>query len=120
MSIKYKIQGKKILKLDGGAGFPPVAGNRFFDEFLEALKRDGLDIVEGEDVVTEDYRTLRTGDDGYAPIGDQLDMLFHDARNGTRTWLQHCLSVKTRFPETIERTVAIAPLPDWVKALAGG
>ena len=32
--------------------------------------------------------------DAYAPIGDQLDMQYHDSVNGSRTWLDHIEAVK--------------------------
>ena len=35
----------------------------------------------------------------YASIGDQMDMHFWDTLNGTRTWQDHILSVKNKFPK---------------------
>ena len=37
--------------------------------------------------------------DAYAPIGDQLDMQYHDSVNGSRTWLDHIESVKDAHPK---------------------
>ena len=36
---------------------------------------------------------------GYASIGDQLDMQYHDAKNGTTTWKDHVAKVKSDFPK---------------------
>jgi len=36
---------------------------------------------------------------GYASIGDQLDMQYHDAKNGTTTWADHVAKVKSDFPK---------------------
>ena len=35
----------------------------------------------------------------YASIGDQLDMQYWDAENGTTTWADHVAEVKARFPK---------------------
>jgi hypothetical protein len=35
----------------------------------------------------------------YAPIGEQLDMLFHDAQDGTTTWKDHIVAVKAAHPK---------------------
>ena len=35
----------------------------------------------------------------YAPLAEQLDMQYHDAMNGTETWLDHINSVKTKYPK---------------------
>ena len=36
---------------------------------------------------------------GYADVGDQLDMQYHDAKNGTTTWKDHVAKVKSDFPK---------------------
>ena len=50
------------------------------------------------------YRNQRTGLDGttdtiYASIGDQLDMQYKDAINGTTTWKDHIAAVKAKYPK---------------------
>ena len=35
----------------------------------------------------------------YAPIGDQLDMQYHDQQDGTTTWTDHVAEIKARFPK---------------------
>jgi hypothetical protein len=35
----------------------------------------------------------------YAPLGDQLDMQYHDSVTGSRTWLDHVEEIKARFPK---------------------
>ena len=37
--------------------------------------------------------------EAYASIGDQLDMQYHDAVNGTTTWKDHITAVKTAHPK---------------------
>ena len=36
---------------------------------------------------------------GYASIGDQLDMQYHDKVNGTTTWKDHIAKVKSDYPK---------------------
>jgi len=50
------------------------------------------------------YQKQRTGEAGttdtiYASIGDQLDMQFKDAVNGTTTWKDHVAAVKAKYPK---------------------
>jgi hypothetical protein len=33
----------------------------------------------------------------YGPIGDQLDMQYWDAINGTTTWVDHVVAVKAKY-----------------------
>jgi len=37
--------------------------------------------------------------DGYGSIGDQLDMQYHDAVDGTTTWKDHVAAVKAEHPK---------------------
>ena len=47
-----------------------------------------------------DYCYARcNADDGYVSIGDQQDMQYWDAVNGTTTWQDHITAVKERYPK---------------------
>jgi len=35
----------------------------------------------------------------YAPLGEQLDMQYHDSVIGSRTWLDHVEEIKARYPK---------------------
>ncbi len=35
----------------------------------------------------------------YAPLGEQLDMQYHDQQDGTTTWADHVEEIKARFPK---------------------
>jgi hypothetical protein len=62
------------------------------DEARVALEADG-----GE---TADYKSLRTNPQvagSYPSIGDQLDMQYHDAVNGTTTWRDAIAATKAKF-----------------------
>ena len=43
------------------------------------------------------YARARAGE--YAPIAEQLDMMYWDSVNGSRTWLDHVESVKEAHPK---------------------
>ena len=45
------------------------------------------------------YSRDRVKPDGYAPIGDQLDMQYKDLLNGTTTWKDHVAKVKSDNPK---------------------
>jgi hypothetical protein len=105
----YKLTENAIQRLSDDARIPLSNGNRDYQQFLQDVKSQGTSIVEGADVVEPDYITLRTGPDGYASTGDQLDMQFNE------TWKVHINYVKTRFPKTITGGTTIAPIPDWVQ-----
>jgi len=50
------------------------------------------------------YQSQRTGAAGttdtiYASVGDQLDMQYKDAVNGTTTWKDHVAAVKAKYPK---------------------
>jgi len=34
----------------------------------------------------------------YAPLGEQLDMQYHDQQDGTTTWADHVTEIKRRYP----------------------
>ena len=107
----YKLNENSIQRLSDGAYIPQAEGNRDYQQFLQDVKSEGISIVEGADVVEPDYVALRTGEDGYAPIGEQLDM----QSKADGSWEAHIEDVKTRFPKTITGGTTIADVPDWVQ-----
>ena len=105
----YKLNENSIQRLSDNAGIPLAEGNRDYQQFLQDVKKEGISIVEGADVVEPDYVALRTGADGYASTGDQLDMQYKG------TWEAHIEDVKTRFPKTNTGSTTIADVPAWVQ-----
>ena len=106
----YKLTESSIKRISDGLHIPQQAeGNRHYQQFLQEVKREGIGIVEGEDIVSPDYSELRTGSNGYASTGDQLDMQYKG------TWEAHILDVKTRFPKTNTGSTTIAEVPAWVQ-----
>ena len=106
----YKLnEHNSIQRLSDNASVPQAGGNRDYQQFLQDVKREGISIVEGQDVVTPDYSALRTGADGYASTGEQFGM------QTDGTWDAHVADVKTRFPKTITGGTTVDEVPSWVQ-----
>ena len=104
-SIQDKIDGKCI---------PVDPDNTDYQQFLKEVNEQGIDIVEGPDVlVKEDYATARRK--AYGPIEDQLDKIYH---KGLDAWKSDILAIKDAIPRTQERTTTVGSVPDWVQTEA--
>ena len=108
----YKLTENGIQRTSDNAGIPLAEGNRDYQQFIQDVAEQGIGIVEGKDVIAPDYVALRTGVDGYASTGDQLDMQYKG------TWEAHIEDVKTRFPKTNTGSTTIADVDDWVQEKA--
>ena len=109
----------KIMEFDGNysiskdnMSIPRSNGNRHYKMFIEDIAL-GNDTVEGPDVVTEGYETLRAA--AYPSMTEQLDMQYWDGVNGTTTWADAIQAVKDEYPKTMERTVTVGDVPAWVQ-----
>ena len=107
-----------ILNKDTGIICPQCKGNKEYDQFLKDVKEQGIDIVEGEDVVTvvtEEYATARRK--AYGPIEDQLDKIYH---KGLDVWKSDILAIKDAIPKTQEyvTSISVKSVPDWVQTEA--
>ena len=65
---------------------------------------DAARVTLNNEAVAILYQSQRTGEAGttdtiYASIGDQLDMQYKDAVNGTTTWKDHVAAVKAKYPK---------------------
>jgi hypothetical protein len=87
--------------IDDGTGAFDSSGNAIsLDSSLVTAARTTLD----NEAAAILYRKQRTGEAGttdtiYASIGDQLDMQYKDAVNGTTTWKDHVAAVKAKYPK---------------------
>jgi hypothetical protein len=106
----YKLTDDSILT--DKLGIPIAEGNRHYQQFIRDVAEQGIEIVEGADVVEPDYVALRTGPEGYASTGEQFGM------QTDGTWDAHIADVKARFPKTITGGTTIAPVPAWVQEKA--
>ena len=111
--MPYKImefEGNYSISKDN-MSIPRSNGNRHYKMFIEDIAL-GNDTVEGPDVVTEGYETLRQA--AYPSMAEQLDMQYWDGVNGTSTWADAIQAVKDQYPTTMERTVTVGDVPAWV------
>ena len=87
--------------IDDGTGAFDSSGNAItLDSSLVTAARTTLD----NEAAAILYQKQRTGEAGttdtiYASIGDQLDMQYKDAVNGTTTWKDHVAAVKAKYPK---------------------
>ena len=62
---------------------------------MDSIEASYLEVKVDEDSVA--YKNKR-GDE-YAPVGDQLDMKYHDLLDGTTTWKDHVEGIKNKYPK---------------------
>ena len=88
------------------AAYPHVVtirGNDSFDNDGNPVTVDEAKVqaeivkLESEYQVNE-YQRQRAGE--YLPLGEQLDMLYWDKKNGTNLWEQHIEAVKAKYPKS--------------------
>ncbi len=116
---KYKILETRInedvstsiLNKDTGIICPKCTGNIEYDQFLQDVKKEGLDIVEGPTVgVTTAYTIARQAE--YPSIEDQLDKIYHTSLTA---WKADIKAIKDKYPKTQVGVTTIAAVPDWVQ-----
>ena len=97
----YKAYAGTVVTIDDGKGAFDASGNSVtLDQSLIDAARTTLD----NEAAATLYQRQRTGQAGttdtiYASIGDQLDMQYKDAVNGTTTWKDHIAAVKAKYPK---------------------
>ena len=97
----YKSEAKPVVSIDDTAGAFDADGNSVtLDQSKIDVARTALDTAAAAIL----YRSQRTGAAGttdtiYASVGDQLDMQYKDAVNGTTTWKDHVAAVKAKYPK---------------------
>ena len=97
----YKAYAGTVVAIDDGAGAFDASGNSVT---LDQSKIDTARATLDAEAAAILYRKQRTGEAGttdtiYASIGDQLDMQYKDAVNGTTTWKDHVAAVKAKYPK---------------------
>ena len=97
----YKSEAKPVVSIDDSTGAFDADGNSVtLDQSKIAAARTSLNTAAAAIL----YRSQRTGAAGttdtiYASVGDQLDMQYKDAVNGTTTWKDHVAAVKAKYPK---------------------
>lgn len=89
--------------VNGAMYVPNDPANKDYQEILDWINEGNT--PEGPDVIEPDYVALRTGPNGYAPVGEQLGM------QTDGTWDAHIAEVKARFPKTITGGTTIGDVP---------
>ena len=101
--IKYKISktGTSILRDYDGETWttciPLCSGNRDYEQFVQDVSEQGIEIVEGPDVKELPYDRLRVSE--YPSREEQFDMMYWDKVNDTTTWQDHIAQVKADNPK---------------------
>ena len=115
----YKIHinhfGNTTIKRENS--FTPLdPANSDYQQFIQDVAEQGIEIVEGPDIYEPDYATLRSQE--YPSQEEQLDLMYWDKVNGTTTWEDTIQAIKEQYPKTIVAETTIGPVPDWVLELA--
>ena len=113
----YKIIGEnkdiiRIVNSDGsitnfGEGSPG------YEDFIQDVAEQGIEIVEGPDIIEPDYATLRSQE--YPSYADQFDQIYHE---GVDAWKAGIQEIKDKYPKTITGGTTIGEVPDWVQEAA--
>jgi len=104
-----------IYRKSDKAWIPKDHDNTDYQKFIQDVKDQGIGIVEGADIVTPDYKEERQSE--YPPIGEQLDQLYWDLKNGrldTGDWIQNITKIKLKHSKSNTGTTTIGELPQWV------
>ena len=97
----YSAYSGTVVSIDDSAGA--------FDKDGKSVTLDAVKVAAARKAIDDAaaavlYKTQRTGAAGttdtiYASVGDQLDMQYKDAVNGTTTWKDHVAAVKAKYPK---------------------
>ena len=111
--LHNELENEYLIIKDGTNFIPIDTRNRFYQQFIQDVAEQGIEIVEGPDVVEPSYAELRTSE--YPPITDQLDKIYH---SGVTAWKKDIKSIKDKHPKTITGGTTIGDVPDWVQTAA--
>ena len=90
----YSAYAGTVVSIDDGKGAFDKDGNSVtIDAVKVAAARKSLD----DAAAAIKYKSDRAA--AYGSIGDQLDMQYWDAVNGTTTWKDHIAAVKAKYPK---------------------
>ena len=100
-----------ILRNSDNTQFLKDSGDNIdYIQFLQDVKEQGISIVEGPDITTESYATLRQKE--YPPIEDQLDKIYHSTLTA---WKADIKAIKDKYPKTITGGSTVGDVPAWVQ-----
>ena len=113
---KITLKYSPIQKLESGIFIPQDSANSDYQRFIQDVAEQGIEIVEGPDIVEPDYRTLRQ--QAYPSLQDQQDMQYWDTINQTTVWKDTIASIKNKYPKTITGGTTVGEVPAWVQTAA--
>jgi len=111
LSSTYTIQ-----KIGTQISFLTDPANSDYQCFIQDFAEQGIEIVEGPDIIDPDYKTLRQQE--YPSLQDQQAMQYWDQINGTTIWQDTITAIKEQYPKTITGGITIGPVPEWVQEAA--
>tara|TARA_A100001391_G_scaffold191746_1_gene165374 strand:+ start:2227 stop:2547 length:321 start_codon:yes stop_codon:yes gene_type:complete len=97
----YKAYAGTVVSIDDSKGAFDASGASVS---LDQSKIDSARATLNAEAAATLYQRQRTGEAGttdtiYASWGDQMDMQYKDAVNGTTTWKDHVAAVKAKYPK---------------------
>ena len=90
----YSAYAGTVVSIDDSAGA--------FDKDGNSVTLDAVKIAAARTSLNEAAAAIKYHSDSaaaYASVGDQLDMQYWDAVNGTSTWKDHVAKVKADYPK---------------------
>ena len=90
--------------------------NSDYQQFIQDVAEQGIEIVEGPDIVEPSYTELRAAE--YPSLQEQEDMKYWDEINGTTVWRDTITAIKEKYPKTITGGTTIGEVPAWVQEAA--
>ena len=113
----YKIVGENLnfIRVTNSDGSRTCFNNegRLYQQFIQDVAEQGIEIVEGPDIIEPDYASLRQQE--YPSYADQFDQIYHE---GVDAWKAGIQEIKDKYPKTITGGTTIGPVPDWVQEAA--
>jgi len=98
--------------MDGNTQYSLAEESGFYQQFIQDVAEQGIEIVEGPDIIEPDYAALRSQE--YPSRDEQLDMMYWDKVNGTTVWEDTIQAIKDKYPKTITGGTTIGEVPAWV------
>ena len=112
----YKLGENCVTNIENNFGFCAIESNSDYQQFIQDVAEQGIEIVEGPDIVEPDYATLRQQE--YPTLQEQEDMKYWDEINGTTVWRDTITAIKDKYPKTITGGTTIGPVPAWIQEAA--
>ena len=110
----YKLhEDSQYIEKRTGYFIPVDPANSDYQQFIQDVAEQGIEIVEGPDVIEPSYSELRVTE--YPSREDQFDMMYWDKVNETTTWEDTIQVIKDKYPKTITGGTTIGPIPAWVQ-----